>query len=79
MEPSQIIRGGKIATTTAGKRGVAAVFPLVLAGLIVGARIPFRPVGARISVRVPSSEAALLLKSCAIVSWWPCRSATNAI
>jgi hypothetical protein len=79
VEPSQIFRGGKIATATAGVRGVAAVFPLVLAGLIIGARIQFRPAGARISVRVPSSKTALLLKSCAIVSWWPCWSASNAI
>jgi hypothetical protein len=79
VEPSQIFRGGKIATATAGERGVAAVFPLALAGLIAGARIPFRPAGARISVRVPSSEAALSLKSCATVSWWPCWPATNAI
>jgi hypothetical protein len=79
VEPSQNFRGGKVATATAGERGVGAVFPLVLAGLIVGPQIPFRPAGARISVRVTSSEAALLLKSCAIVSWWPCWSASKAV
>ncbi len=38
-KPSQIFHGGKIATATAGERGIASVLWLVLAGPIVDAWI----------------------------------------
>jgi hypothetical protein len=51
-EPSQIIRGGRIATATAGEYGFAAALWLVFAGLILAAWIVlFDACGLRVPAR----------------------------
>ena len=86
-EPSQIVRGGKIAAATASEYGIAAVLWLVLAGLIIAAWIPCsrpaglpcRPLGREFLSAPRGARRTCCRTSCTTVNWRPCWPASNPI